>query len=97
MAMDLAELQWGRYNSNSVAPIGSYLNLRTLCIFQQTSDGNVPADGTFHRVDPSGTQTFANIATTVNGVLGTSYTSASFHACAGGDNEMSAGQASDDA
>jgi hypothetical protein len=95
--LDLAELTWGRYNSNQVAPIGSYLNLRTLCIFQQTSDGNVPADGTFFRVDASGSQTFANIATTVNAVLGTSYTSGSFHACAGGDNSSSAGQAANDA
>ena len=95
--MDLAELTWGRYNSNQVAPVGSYLNLRTLCIFQQTSDGPVPADGTFNRVDPSGTQTFANIATTVNGVLGTAYTAGSFHACAGGDAATVPGQASDDA
>ncbi|HZU69961.1 MAG TPA: hypothetical protein VFA09_22010 [Ktedonobacteraceae bacterium] len=95
--LDLAELTWGRYNSGQIAPAGSYLNLRTLCIFQQASDGTMPADGTFFRVDPSGTQTFANIATTVNSVLGTSYTAASFHACAGGDNETSPGQASDDA
>lgn len=95
--LDLAEFTWGRYNSGQVAPAGSYLNLRTLCIFQQASDGNVPGDGTFFRVDPSGSQTFANIATTVNSVLGTSYTSGSFHACAGGDNETSPGQGSDDA
>lgn len=95
--LDLAEFTWGRYNSNQVAPAGSYLNLRTLCIFQQTSDGNVPANGTFFRVDASGTQTFANIATTVNGVLGTSYVAGSFHACAGGDNVTSAGQAANDA
>lgn len=97
MAMDLAELTWGRYNSNQVAPIGSYVNLRTLCVFQQTVDGNVPADGTFHRVGPLGTETFATLATTINGVLGTSYTSGSFHACAGGDNIFSPGQASNDA
>ena len=95
--LDLAELTWGRYNGGSIAPIGSYLNLRTLCVFQQASDGNMPADGTFFRVDASGTQTFANIATTVNGVLGTSYVAGSFHACAGGDNVQSPGQASDDA
>lgn len=95
--LDLAEFTWGRYNSNQAAPAGSYLNLRTLCIFQQTSDGNVPADGTFFRVDASGTQTFANIATTVNSVLGTSYVAGSFHACAGGDNVTSAGQAANDA
>lgn len=95
--MDLAELTWGRYNSNQVAPAGSYLNLRTLDIFQQTSDGNVPADGTYFRVDASGTQTFANIATTVNGVLGTSYTSGSFHARTGSDAAQVPGQAADDA
>jgi len=95
--LDLAEFTWGRYNSNQVAPAGSYLNLRTLCIYQQTSDGNVPADGTFFRVDPSGTQTFANIAATVNSVLGTSYTAGSFHACSGGDAAQSAGQAANDA
>jgi len=95
--MDLAEFTWGRYNSNQVAPIGSYLNLRTLDIFQQASDGNVPADGTYYRVDASGTQTFANIATTVNGVLGTSYTAGSFHARQSSDAETSPGQASNDA
>ena len=95
--MDLAELTWGRYNSNQVAPIGSYLDLRTLDIFQQASDGNVPPDGTYFRVDPSGSQTFANIATTVNGVLGTSYTAGSFHARASGDAATSAGQGANDA
>lgn len=95
--LDLAEFTWGRYNSNQVAPIGSYLNLRTLDIFQQTVDGNVPADGTYFRVDASGTQTFANIATTVNGVLGTPYVAGSFHARAGGDAATSPGQAANDA
>ena len=95
--LDLAELTWGRYNSGQVAPIGSYWNPRTMCIFQQASDGNVPPDGTFCRVDPSGSQTFANIATTINNVLGTSFVAGSFHACAGGDNVFSPGQASNDA
>lgn len=95
--LDLAELTWGRYNSGQVAPIGSYLNLRTFEIVQQTVDGNMPLDGTFYRVDPSGTQTFANIATTVNGVLGTAYTSASFHAAGSSDHATSSGAASDDA
>jgi hypothetical protein len=94
--LDLADLTWGRYNSYQVAPIGSYLNLRTLCIFQQVADGNLPPDGTFHRVDANGAQTFANIATTVNAVLGTSYVAGSFHACAGGDNTP-VGQPANDA
>src|SRR6266567_4768691 len=95
--LDLAELTWGRYNGGSVAPIGSYWNLRTMAIQQLTSDGTLAQDGTWCRVDPSGTQTFANIATTVNGVLGTSYTSGSFHAQGSGDIISNPGQGADDA
>lgn len=95
--IDLAELTWGRVNGGAVAPIGSYINFRTLCVFQQVADGAVPADGTFCRVAPLGTETFASLATTVNTTLGTAYTAASFHACAGGDNAYSPGQASNDA
>jgi len=76
--LDILEFTYGRYNGGSVAPIGSYLNPRTLCIFQATSDATLPQDGTFCRVDPSGTQTFANIATTLNALLGTSYTAGAF-------------------
>ena len=95
--MDLAELTWGRWNSNSVAPVGSYVCFRTLAVFQQTSDGNLPADGTWCRVDPSGTQTFANIAATINSVLSTAYTAGSFHAQGSGDIIPNPGQASNDA
>jgi len=95
--MDLAEFTWGRYNSNQIAPIGSYLDLRTLGIVQQTSDGAMPADGTYYRVAPLGTETFASIATTVNAVLGTAYTSGSFHARTSADAEPSAGQGANDA
>lgn len=95
--LDVLELNFGRYNGGSVAPIGSYLNPRTLCILQFTSDGTLPQDGTFVRVDPSGTQTFANIATTLNNVLGSSYTAGSFHTCTGGDNVPAPGMMSNDA
>jgi hypothetical protein len=95
--LDLLEFNYGRYNGGSIVPAGSYLNPRTLCIFQTASDATLPQDGTFCRVDPSGTQTFANIATTLNTVLGTTYTAASFHTCAGGDAVYSPGTASDDA
>lgn len=57
--LDILEFTYGRYNGGAVAPIGSYLNPRTFCIFQTTSDATLPQDGTFCRVDPSGTQTFA--------------------------------------
>ncbi len=95
--LDILELTYGRYNGGQTAPIGSYLNPRTLAIVQLTSDGTLPQDGTFCRVDPSGTQTFANIATSLNTLLGTSYTSASFHAQGAGDVIATPGTASNDA
>ncbi len=95
--LDLLELNYGRYNGGQTAPIGSYLNPRTLAIVQQTSDGTLPNDGTFCRVDPSATQTFANIATTLNTLLGTTYTASSFHAQGIGDVAANPGSASDDA
>ncbi len=95
--MNLLELTFGRYNGGQTAPIGSYLNPRTMCVFQQTSDGVLPQCGTFVRVDASGSQTFANIATSVNAVLNTAYTSASFHACSTGDNVAAPGMMVNDA
>lgn len=95
--LDLLEFAYGRYNGGQTAPVGSYLNPRTLCIFQQTTDGTLPQDGTFVRVDPSGSQTFANIATSINTLLNTTYTSASFHSCAGGDVTTFTGTGADDA
>jgi hypothetical protein len=95
--LDLLELTYGRYNGGQVAPIGSYLNPRTMAIVQLTADGNLPQDGTFVRVDPSGTQTFANIASALNTLLGTSYTASSFHTGTGADNISNPGSASDDA
>lgn len=95
--LDILELTYGRYNGGQIAPIGSYLNPRTLAIVQLASDGTLPQDGTFVRVDPSATQTFANIATTLNTLLGTTYTSASFHTGTGADNIANPGSASDDA
>ena len=95
--LDMLELTYGRYNGGQTVPAGSYLNPRTLCILQSTSDVALPQDGTFCRVDASGTQTFATIATSLNTLLGTSYTSGSFHACSGGDNIASPGMMTNDA
>ena len=95
--LDLLELTYGRYNGGQTAPIGSYLNPRTLAIVQLTSDGTLPQDGTFCRVDASGTQTFANIATSLNTLLGTTYITASFHAQGSGDVITNPGSASNDA
>jgi hypothetical protein len=95
--LDQAELAWGRYNGGTVVPIGSYINFRTLCIAQSTSDQTLPADGTFCRVGTAGNESNATLATTVNAVLGTSYVAGSFHTCAGGDNVYAPGQAANDA
>jgi hypothetical protein len=95
--LDMLELVFGRYNGGQTVPAGSYLNPRTLCIFQTASDATLPQDGTFVRVDPSGSQTFANIATTLNALLGSGYTAGSFHACGSPDNSAAPGQMSNDA
>lgn len=95
--LDVLELTYGRYNGGQIVPAGSYFNPRTLCIFQTASDTTLPQDGTFCRVDASPTQTFANIATTLNLLLGSSYTAASFHACNSGDAIFAPGSMSNDA
>jgi hypothetical protein len=95
--LDLLELNYGRYNGGDTAPIGSYVNMRTMSIFQQAADGVLPKAGTWVRVDASGTQTFANIATTLNTLLNTSYTAGSFHAEGSPDLIGNPGTASNDA
>lgn len=95
--LDVLELAYGRFNGGQVVPIGSYLNPRTLCIIQLATDGTLPADGTFVRVDPSASQTYANIASALNTLLGTTYSAGSFHNCVGGDAVGNPGQASNDA
>ncbi len=95
--LDILEFVFGRYNGGDTAPIGSYLNPRTMAIKQFTSDGTLPQDGTWCRVDPSGTQTFANIATTLNTLLNTTYTSGSFHTHTSADLTQQPGQMSNDA
>lgn len=95
--LDILELNYGRYNGGATAPIGSYLNPRTLAIFQQTADGVLPQDGTWCRVDASGTQTFATIATTLNTLMNTTYVAGSFHAQGSPDLLANPGQAANDA
>ncbi len=95
--LDLAEFTWGRYNGGSTAPIGTYVNLRTLEYFQQVADGALPADGTFYRTNPLGNESAATIATTLNTTLGTAYVAASLHVAGSPDHATSQGQASNDA
>lgn len=95
--LDQLEFLYGRYNGGTTVAAGTYLNPRTLCLFQTTIDAALPLDGTFCRVDPSGSQTFTNVASNLNAALGSAYTAASFHSCAGGDGAVSPGAGSDDA
>jgi len=95
--LDLLELTYGRYNGGQTAPIGSYLCPRTMAIFQQSSDGVLPQDGTWVRVDPSGSQSLANIATTLNALLNTTYTASSLHIQTNADLSSSPGTGSNDA
>jgi hypothetical protein len=88
---------WQRVEGGTFAPIGSYWNPRTMAISQLTADGTLPKDGIFVRVDASGTQTLANIATTINNALGTSYTAGSFHTHVSGDVAFEPGRAVTDA
>jgi hypothetical protein len=96
--LDILEFVYGRYNGGDTAPAGSYLNPRTMAIYQLNGvDGTLPKDGTWCRIDPSGAQTFANIATTLNTLLNTTYTSGSFHAHTNTDLAQQPGQMTNDA
>jgi len=95
--LDILELVYGRFMGGASCPAGSYLNPRTMCLVQTLTDATLPQCGTFVRVDPSGSQTTANIATALNTLLNTSYTAGSFHTCGAPDNLANPGQASDDA
>jgi len=89
----------GRYVGGQNAPIGTFLNPRTLAYFQQASDGALPADGNvWIMVTTSGTSTTTQIATAVNGFVGgAAYTSASFHSRTSADNAQAPGTGADDA
>jgi hypothetical protein len=80
-----AEKAFQRFNGGDRGLIGTFWNVRQMSLFQQASEGALPKDGIWLLVDNSGTQTFANVATTINTALGTSYTSGSFHARVSGD------------
>jgi hypothetical protein len=87
-----------RYNGGQLAPIGSFFNARTNCIFQQAADGALPACGTFIQVTTSGSSTLAQCATAINAlVAGLNYTSANLHTYTNADLAPYPGQATNDA
>ncbi|MGI9058376.1 MAG: hypothetical protein ACR2H5_07340 [Ktedonobacteraceae bacterium] len=98
--MDAAEfLGLGKYIGGQNAPIGTFVNLRTLAYFQQASDGTLPADGNvWIMITTSGTSTTTQIATAVNLIVpGGAYVAGSFHVRTSGDNAQQAGTGADDA
>jgi hypothetical protein len=83
--LDAAIMAWGRMAGGAQAPIGSFLNLRTMAVFQQTGDGALPQSGWWHYISSNGSLALSGVATIVNTALGTSYTSANFHAYTSAD------------
>jgi len=83
--VDLADLTWGRLNGGAQAQAGTFVNLRTMTYFQQASDGVLPVAGWWYYLSSSATLTAAQVATAVNGVLNTSYTSGNFAAYTSGN------------
>ena len=95
--MDLAEFTWGRYTGGATVPAGSYVELRTLGYVQSTSDQTLPQDGVFFRVGTVGNESTSTLATSLNSVLGTSYTGSSLHSATGSDNVQQPGTGANDA
>ena len=87
-----------RYNGGANAPIGSFWNPRTNCVFQQSSDGALPDCGIFVPITTSGSSTLSQCATAINALVsGLSYTSSNLHTYTSADLAYTAGQAANDA
>ena len=79
------------------APVGSFFNPRTNAIFQQTSDGVLPASGIWIPITTSGTSTLAQCATAINGLVsGLGYTSSNLHTYTSADLASYPGQNTND-
>ena len=86
-----------RYVGGQQAPVGSYWNPRTNCVFQQASDGALPACGVFVQITTSGTSTLSQCATAINGLVsGFGYTSANLHTYTNADLASYPGQNTND-
>lgn len=94
---ELIQNSGARYTGGQQAPIGSFFNPRTNCVFQQAADGALPACGIFVQITNSGTSTLAQCATAINAlVAGLNYTSASLHTYTNADLAGYPGQNSND-
>jgi hypothetical protein len=96
--MDQAELLFlGKYVGGQIAPIGTFVDFRTLDYYQQASDGALPLDGTYVLISQTSNLSASAIATAINAVLTTSYVAGSFHARGSSDAAASQGTGADDA
>lgn len=89
----------GRYVGGQNAPIGTFVNPRTMAYYQQGSDGTLPADGNvWIMISTDNTKTASQIATLVNaGIGGAAYVAGSFHVRSSADNAQAPGTGADDA
>jgi hypothetical protein len=94
---ELIQNSGGRYVGGQQAPVGSYFNPRTNCVFQQTGDGVLPACGVFVQITTSGSSSLSACATAINAlVAGLNYTSANLHTYTSADLASYPGQNSND-
>ncbi len=88
----------GWYPGNAQAPIGSFWNPATNAIFQQSSDGALPACNTWIMVTTAGNSSLSACATAINGIIaGLAYTSSNLHAYSSSDNSTAPGTGANDA
>ncbi len=87
-----------RYAGGANAPIGSFWCPRTNAIFQQTSDGALPAGDWWIPITTSGSSTLSQCATAINAlVAGLNYTSSNLHSRTGSDAPQVPGTGANDA
>jgi hypothetical protein len=68
-----------KFNGGQLAPAGSFLNPRTMCVIQNASDTALLNVGTCFQITTSNGSSLSACATAINTGIGTSYTSANLH------------------
>lgn len=97
----------GRFQGGAQAPAGSFVNLRTFAIFQQTSDGALPRMDFWHLIPTAtaGNESMNTCATKLNTALNAlspiagnyAFTGSQFHTYTSADLPQSAGTGATDA
>lgn len=97
----------GRIAGGSLVQAGSYVNFRTMAIYQNAADSNLPALDWWHYIPTAsaGNESLATCATKINTALNAlspiagnyAYTSSNFHAYSSSDLPQSKGAGAQDA